>query len=185
MNEYGYNLVEETSSRETHDKLKKEILKNVINIQKYEGLIHYTQLPNVEALLTQDLKVHSSSIWGAKGMIATKKIGTQDVNLASKNYNASFIEWKKLSHSNNGQVAIIFDMPFLEKNQIDIRPVQYEGDSSFDSWGGYTEDRIISYNEIMELCRVGYGHFIVNEGQSIPKEAIKGFVLSPYDGQFR
>ena len=64
MNEYGYNLVEETSSRETHDKLKRDI-KNVINIQKYEGLINYTQLLMSKHSNPRS-KVHSSSIWEQK-----------------------------------------------------------------------------------------------------------------------
>lgn len=159
---------------EAQEKIKAETLKNVIDIHKYEGIIQYTQIPNVESLLTKDIKAAGSWRWGSRGRMTKGRGGSFEIHLTSKNNEVPFLEWDKLSFSEQGQIAIIFDMSILEQNQIDIRPVQE------DSNGSYVDPKI-PYDQIRELCKIGYDHFVAS-GQVIPKEAIKGFVISPHAG---
>ena len=51
---------------EIQEKLKAEILKDVIDIHKYEGVVQYTQIPNVERLLMEDIVAAGSPRWGSR-----------------------------------------------------------------------------------------------------------------------
>jgi hypothetical protein len=156
--------------------IKTEILEKVIDIQKYEGIVQYTQVPNVESLLLHDVEASGSRRWGSKGRMTKGRMGSFTINLTTKNGERTFLEWDKLSNSDQGQIAILFDLSILEQNGIRLQTIGFDPDGS-----AYIEENEWGYEDIQQLIDTGCDHFVV-DGQVIPKEAIIGLVLSPHEG---
>ncbi len=177
MNEGKFQDKLEQKYLNRSEEIRLEVMKNVIDIHRYEGLIQYTQVPNIESLLMNDIKASGSPGWGSKGRMTKGRMGSFEIYLTSKKKESSFLEWEKLTYSKEGQVAILLDISVLEKNRINISTIGHD-----DPYGlGYIEQNVYSYNDIRELIEADCDIFVI-EDQSIPKEAVMGFVLSPNDG---
>ncbi len=91
-----------------------EIKGKIIDIERYRGIIHYTQLPSLSNILLQGVQkgevVHKNKkkAWGYGGQVGG--VGIQfAVSVTRIGANSSFRRWENIPHEEAGPLLLLFD----------------------------------------------------------------------------
>lgn len=102
-------------SPEQEEKVEK-IKEQIIDIEKYKGLIQHTQLANIEGIIIDGIRrgkdTREKRRWGYAGRLGGLGSHSGWATLVGKN--SSFREWENIPWSDAGPLALLFDLKKIE-----------------------------------------------------------------------
>ncbi|MFH1456566.1 MAG: hypothetical protein ABIF17_00440 [Patescibacteria group bacterium] len=102
----------------------KDIENQIIDINNYEGILHHTQLSNIQNMLIEGLssrsKLNKTIKWGffGKNEKELDRLDDQSVSITAMAGNTSFLDWDSVPWKGSGPITCLFDTNKLEKNDM-------------------------------------------------------------------
>lgn len=154
----------------TPEEKEKIINNHLIDIHSYSGLMHYTQISNIDSILREGVKAKGTKGWGTFGVQTKNKNTDIGLYLTHKNNNQRFSDWKSLPWNSAGPVAILFKPSVI--NDIELSEAISEPDGSYSV---ELDDR--DKKDLVE--RDGAITLHTREKHEISNDEIEALVLSP------
>jgi hypothetical protein len=148
-----------------------KINKQIIDIEAYKGLIQFTQVANIENILTDGLRHGDSTVvkrkWGFGGRLSVGEAGGHVLCLTIAGRNTSFRKWKNVPWWFTGNVILPIDYkridPLLIKDDYKLIESAKDTDVAI-GLSGPREPEI---------------QIFPNSDTVIPKESVLGLIISP------